>query len=349
MIEKSYNIHNIVSFKIVDNRSAFGRLFSELEDEYEYFEVEEVADPDFVIYVGKFIPENRDSYSLDDIYTVKKGYLFSRDSYKLDKWKLQIAGLDDKRTTFHLSSNLFGNMHLSRFSNFFIYLKITEKGYPLVHASAVSKNNKAYLFPSSSGGGKTSLALYFVERGYQFLADNLVILKDANVLSFPSPLRMFTYNLSPRIKRKLGMRRRTSLRLKDFLYKISAGYAKIFLRLHIKDIFAASIVDTSKLNGVYLLTPGNKLHVSKLNKEQLVEHLIMNQEVEFYPYLKFMLEYSYMFPNGFVGNYFNSPRTKSKQNLEKALGENFNAFKLEVPPRYTPEVFETIYRMVEKT
>ena len=50
-IEKNYSIHDIVTFKIVDQTGFFDRLLSNVYVQYKNFETEEISNPDFIVYL----------------------------------------------------------------------------------------------------------------------------------------------------------------------------------------------------------------------------------------------------------------------------------------------------------
>lgn len=73
--------------------------------------------------------------------------------------------------------------------------KMQQKGFYPVHASAVEKNGKAYVFTGFGGIGKTTLGLYLAENGYKLMGDNFVFLKDGKVYPYPEMLRVTGFTL----------------------------------------------------------------------------------------------------------------------------------------------------------
>lgn len=65
-----------------------------------------------------------------------------------------------------------------------------------IHSAGVSKNGKAYVFPSWGGVGKTaSVAKLVRQNDFKLLGDDLVILdKDGNVYSFPKKFVLYAYH-----------------------------------------------------------------------------------------------------------------------------------------------------------
>ena len=344
MTEKNYNIHDIVTFKIVKETNILDNLLSNIDREYKNFETEKLSNPDITIYIGNFTPSNRDCYILDDTYYIKEDYLYCKDSYKLAKWEFEISRFEGGNMTVHISNNLIGSMFISPLIDFLISFKINEKGYSLVHSSCVSKNNHAHLFPARSGGGKTVTSLYLVEKGFDFLGDNFVILDEGSVLSFLSPLNIFTYNLAPIIKNNLELKTRIIISLKYLLYKMTLGYAKIFTKINVKSIFPKTIIDKSKLDSIFLLMPKEEFCIEKMDKYGLINHLVMNQKLDSLSFLKYMLEYSYMFPDSNLATHWH----RYKENLRKNLGEDRPIYKIEVPQKYDAKVFEDIFKVIQK-
>ena len=344
MIEKNYSIHDIVTFKIINKTNFFHKFVSNLDIGYKNFEVKNLTNTDFTVHLGDFIPSNQDCYILDDKYYIRKNYVYCKEnSYKLAKWKLEISDFESDNTIIRISSNLIGNMLIAPIIDFLIQFKLNEKGYSLVHASCVSKDSHAYLFSTLSGGGKTTIAMYFVEKGFDFLGDNFVILHGNNVLSFLSPLNIFTYNLTPIIKSNLGVGKMIILDLKHLLYKMTGGYAKIFTKINVRNAFSNKVVDNSKLDSVSILIPKKEFHIENISKEELINHLVINQKLELISFLDYMLDYSYMFSESNMATHW----TRYKENLRKNISEDIPIYKIEVPQRYDAEVFGEILGVIE--
>jgi len=327
----------MVTFKIVDTTSLLDRFLNDAIPEYENFESKSLAEPDFVVYLGDFTPSNQCCYILDDRHYVKKNYLYcEEESYKLAKWKVQISGFEENPLVMHISTNVFGNMFLSPLINCLLDFKLNEKGYSLVHASCVGKNGGGYLFAARSGAGKTITALHFIEKGLDFLGDNFVILRDGEVLSFLSPLNIFSYNLAPVIKRNLEVKHKLILNVKNLLYIATGGYVKLFTKLNPKDLFPDSLVDRCKLKMAFLLMPGEETRLQRIDKEELVDHLVLNQGFEWLPLLANVLEYSYMFPGNNLSNHWE----KYKENLRKNLTGDISFCKVEMSQAFDKRLLE---------
>ena len=345
MAERYYNIHDIVKFKVVSS-SLFERQFSNIYESYKNFETEKIDNPDFNVYLGKFTPSNHDCHIIQDKYYIKENYFYcTKDSYKVIKWEFEMAGFEGDNTTVRIHSDFIGYMFMAGIIiDFLIRFKMNEKGYPIVHASCVSKDNHGFLFSARSGGGKTTIALNLVENGFKFLGDDFSILHNNAVLSFLSPLNIFTYNLSPVIRRNFGVKNKVILGLKELLYKMTLGYIKIFTMINPCDVFPDLIADKSKLDGIFLIIPKEEFYIEKIGKDELIEHLIMNQKLNSLFFLKYISEYSYIFPESNLSTHWD----RYKENLKMNLPDNIPVYTVEVPQKYDKKIFEKIWEMIPK-
>jgi hypothetical protein len=75
-----------------------------------------------------------------------------------------------------------------------VQLALLNHGATFCHSSAIERDGQVVLFPASGGVGKTSLMSHYVERGWNFLADDLCAL-DARGRAAIHPLPMHIYKL----------------------------------------------------------------------------------------------------------------------------------------------------------
>lgn len=54
---------------------------------------------------------------------------------------------------------------------------LKHRGFYGLHAAALTKEGRGYLFPGDAGSGKTTIALSLVRQGFQYLADDKVLLR----------------------------------------------------------------------------------------------------------------------------------------------------------------------------
>ena len=109
-VEKTqyYDFHGLLTMKVVRKDSSLNSFLSRLEKDYSFFRVKEnLPNPDLLVFVGAFSPQNTECYFEDAKYYVKKDYLFKpKDSHKLAKWGVEISGLDVQKTIVKINSKI---------------------------------------------------------------------------------------------------------------------------------------------------------------------------------------------------------------------------------------------------
>ena len=80
---------------------------------------------------------------------------------------------------------------------------LRKKGFMVMHGSSVVINNQAVCIVGSSGLGKSTLAISLVERGFNFLTEDLCIIKD-DIIHFYSSWIKIDKNLKNKIKTDLS-------------------------------------------------------------------------------------------------------------------------------------------------
>ena len=340
MVKKvDFSIHDIVKFRIFDKK---GYLRNYVQ-QYEYFAVSD-CNPDLSIHIGKFRPDLEGCSVLDDRYYVKDNYFYCSDSRKLSKWKLELKGFENDNLEVNIETNIFGRFSsIINIIDFLLHYTLNAKGCPIIHSSGVCKGENAFLFAGRSGGGKTTLATYFLEKGFDYLGDNFMVLKNGTAHSFVSPLNVFTYNLTPLIQKNLGTKR-LSLYFKSMLYKITGGYIKIFTKLNIAEILEDKVKPHAEISKVFLMIPGKEFKVNQIGLDEMVEHLLYNMKLEFFhmPFLTYISSYSYMYPKSGFAKHWDTYLDNLKSNLNNKL-----LYKIEVPIKYDEKIVEQIYKLID--
>ena len=340
--EKSYDLHGLVRFKIINRSNFLNRVFSTVNLEYKNFETGKVDNPDLTIYLGDFVPFNQECRILDNHYYVKEDYFYCKDSHKIAKWKFEMSGFESGDMEIRISTNSFASMIISGFLiDPLINFKLNEKGYSLIHGSCVSKDDHAHLVTAQGGGGKTSTALYAVERGFNFLGDNFTILDKGYALSFLSPLNIFSFNLVPVVKKNMRIKSKAEFHLKNILYKMTG--LRIVTKINVKEIFPNSLNDKSKVESIFLLIPKEKFDIVEIDKEELIGHTVANMKLDSFPSLKYMMEYSYMFPESRMATHWD----RYGENLRRNLSDHVTIYRVEVPQKYDINTFEEIWRVIQ--
>lgn len=341
-----FSINDILRFVVIDNTGYFNRMFDTLNIHYENFKLEdEPNNYDLIIELGKFNPKLENNYiSNGGKLYLRENYIFvSEEKYKGAKWRFELQGLNDRITTAKIDCNALGRLFITgNVIDFLIHLKLMEKGYPIIHASAVSKNNSAFAFSSRGGGGKTTIALELVSKGYSFLGDNYVVIHNGDILSFPTSLSIFTYNLAPIIVKNMRFKKRVAVGFRSLIYKLSMGYAKFFTKINPKRI-CNNIQRSAKLRTTFILMPrmdisSDLISIKEIDLDEFIKMILYNQMLEFPFFGKYIKEYSYFFPQKNFSQHW--------KRYEDTLRKNFNNdslfYKIVVPEKYDKNVFEGI-------
>lgn len=345
----NYSIHDVLTFQIVRNKRK--DFMKDLNLLLSFFETnEEIDNPDIVLNIGKFTPSNKNCYVADHKYHIKENYFYCKDSEGKARWEVEILGFEDGKATINFDGTVLGMQSLlipdflpqNLLLRPLIEYKLAKKGYFLIHAGAVSKNNKAYLLEGRGGAFKTTLAMDFVRKeGFDFMADDRVIIHKDKVLSFPIHHTLFTFrvkHLPTENPRGLG----DKVRMVNYLRNTSK-YANNEIK----------IANSSKLRALLSIVKTNKHSISirEANLKDTIDKLITSMEMEmeivYSPrlsgmrvgrYLKYMLAYSFVFPDSQVATYWNDLRG----GLEKIL-ENVPIYEMEIPENYSSNTFNMVY------
>lgn len=346
-----YSVYDALNFVVIDRKGFINRLFNNFDRHYENFKSNgDLEDCDLVIEIGEFTPQLDNSFNVGDgKYYFKENYLYvSKEQYKGAKWKFEINGLNTQKTVAKIDCNSLGRIFITgNVIDFLIHQKLLQKGYCIIHASAVSKNNEAVIFSSRGGGGKTTIALEMAENGFSFIGDNYVILHEGNILSFPTSLSIFSYNLAPVVYKNLYFKEKCEINIKKIVYTLTGGYAKFFTKVNPKRIFK-NFASLSRLGSALLIIP----KLDSFNKdpklkevifEEFIEQLKYNFMLEFPFFNRYIEEYSYFFPHNDFSLHWDIYQKSLLDNFPK----NISVFKIIVPTVYNKQFLSSITNLVD--
>lgn len=211
-----FNIHNIFRFSIT------GAIPREMEkffaQEMGYFQCEETP----VDLEIEILPEIADPpVSFASRYGKDGQYFYVRDPYSR---KVGIFS----RSKVIAEAQVNSGWLLKDIIEPFFMLHALPRGYTFLHASAVEKDGKSFIFTALPGTGKTNFLIGLLGDGYSFLADELVILsKDGTAYPYPRPLSVYPYNIQahPRLLEVVAGKsfwRRQQVKLLFPLYRAQA-------------------------------------------------------------------------------------------------------------------------------
>ncbi len=343
----NFNIHNIFKFKVIGNNKRFIKY---IDREFSFFKTDKIKNPDLIIRIGKFKPNNKNCHIIDHKYYIKKNYFYCKDSYKVVKWEVQISGIEDRKTIVDFNGNFFADSFLVRYIiEPIMRFKTNKKGYAWLHSSGTSDGKNAFLLTTCKGVGKTSSILYLVNKGGLYLSDDFTILSNkGKVYSYPTTIHFFNYNLKgcPLIKKKLSFKDRFMVKFYDLLFKITLGYGSLPVDIKVENIFESGKTGKSyPLKSLILLTKKNtdKIKIQKSNRETIVKQIIPINIIEAFNFYDYMLAYSFIFPNSDIANHWN----KLEKNLLNGL-KRVKCYQVDIPENYNPNISKKIESLLKR-
>ncbi len=344
-----YSVDGAVKFQIKNSASALKQYFDTTEIQFANFLSEKNIQQDLTVELGPFVREDRPHTILDDTYYIAEDYIYFKDKRKLSKWEVEISDIG-KSPKARIATNLVGNINAPlNIIEFLIQYSLLKKQISIIHASGVGKDGKCVIFPARSGGGKTTVALSLLDRGFSYLGDNYIILDKTVAKSYISPLNIFTYNLLPIVEKNLSSRQRLSMFLKKNFYTLTGGYFKIFEKINPASLFGDLIVNDLPISLICLLEVTNKsirndFHVKEISKEVLIKKLRYNMELDLLSFSKYIYSYGYMFPQSTLSKFWQL----YEQVLKRNLPDDITAFSIEAPLRWTPDRIGEIVELIER-
>lgn len=338
----SYNFHDLLKVQIVILEP--GWFDSYLEKTFRHYEVGELENLDLIVRVGPFVPNLKDCAIIDGKYFVKRNYVFYKSSYKMAWWETEIEGIERELTEVRIQCNAFGRMVIPGETIYnLIRFKLGQKGYPLLHGSAVGKGGRAYVFSARGGTGKTITTLNFVKRGFDYYSDDSVILGDHEIFGFVVPFNLrFTYDIESLLRIQFSPKTKRELFLKRCIYLLTAGKISLFTTLEARQVFPDAIQSRGPLEKVYILFQGPEFSIQKnIPLEWATTDILINMQFESPELISLLLAYSYCVPRNTLSNFW--------ETIAKAVSNalwGVETHRISIPVSYSDEVFGKIYEEV---
>lgn len=340
-----YNLHDILKFKINTNSKL--NLLRDINFFFSYFESEPYDDSDIILNIGRFTPCNENCTLVDHKYWIKDNYFYCKDSDGRAKWEVEILGFEHGKATINFNSKILGIEQIlipdylaqNVILRPLIELKLLEKGYVSVHGLGIEKEGNAYILAARGGAHKTRIAMDLMRNSrYRLIGDDRIILGKEHVLSYPlffNLVRFKAENMNDEhvsnFLDKLKMLKYLNLR------KFCGGENKI-------------IAEKSKLSKLFLVARrcGEKISINEISVQDAVARITSNSKMEmmtsgissslsFIPFFRYMLAYSYVFPESKIAKYFE----ELKQKLETIL-KDFLIYEITLPEKYSDRIFNTV-------
>jgi hypothetical protein len=338
MAETYYNIHDVVRFKIIDKqKSLVDRIIGDPFQEYENYLSKNIIEDqnlDFVVNIVDKIEKREDTYILDDKYYISEGYIYTSDSYKIAKWDIEIIENSGKPIV-KIAPNVPARLFISGFfTDFIIQYVLTQKGYSIVHSSAVSKYGRSYLFSGRGGSGKTSIAIRLISSGrnFEFMGDDFIIIMNGQAAPYFTPLNLFSYNITPFLAGKFRLSQKITFSIKKLLYLFTFGYAKFFTKLNPKQNFPGLLSADAGILKIFIILPTNRNNlpeakITRISKSDAVEYLTNNLKMDSWYVPKYFIQYGFLFPNDAFSKFWEHYRN----NLTSNLPNEIEYYSIELP------------------
>ncbi len=337
----NYNIHDILKFQIV--REKRGDFLKDLNLPFSFFETEEEIDnPDIILNIGEFTPSNNNCYIVDHKYYIKENYLYCKDSGGTANWEVEISGLDEDKTVVNYKGKVKGREILfpDRIPQFnilkpLIEYRLYKRGYFLIHAAGISNNDKGYVLAGRPGAFKSTITMDFVRKaGFKYLGDDNVIIDGDKIFSFPINPISIQFKIEY-LKTEEFQRIIDRIHLIRYLYK-NNNYK----------ICSELIVKSSQLEALFFAArTNNSIIIEKrdVNLGNSIDKLIENNKAEMMLeyFYKYMLAYSFVFPESRIVRYWDS----LKVNLGILL-KGLPIYEIEIPRKYNLNIFDRVYKLL---
>lgn len=338
-----YSINELVTFSI----SGPGKKVDYVNRQYSYFQCKEpLKSVDIEVRVGGFdenIILGNEYEVVNRKYRVCGDAIYAEDSYKVARWKFLIAGLRKEKTTIFFEGNYWGYYILYKFFiEPVIRLKLNDKGYFMIHSSAAFVEGRAFVFPASPSVGKTSTMLNWLHSGMGFIADEYTIIKDNQVYSYPTPLRLHDYNLkaNPYICDDMSIMDKLQICIRTWIFRLTFGYADVTHEVNIWNVIrGVKIHDKVPLGQIVIFTrfSGRQVREKKITQKEFIEKLLVIDRFETTRFNEYLDAYYYV---------NNVPKEKQfwdrmESNL-MSMFPNQEYKELNIPEHYTEQTFKAI-------
>ena len=308
-----YDIHGFVKIKLVNLLpSRFDRFYR-----YEHFHCSPFSEiPDINVEIGPFKCDRNDLFSVDHKYFVADNYIYVKDCVPGARWELEIKNIENEHIYVRFNPESRNPLMFPKFLSKdmltfdcvlhpLINLLLLRKDIVGLHSSAVCKNGKVLLNASIGGNFKTTNAMLFYKRGYDYMSDDFSFIRGKDVFSYPTSVNTVAY----RLKHKKNE------------YFNAIDLMRILLDIILrKRIGKVRIKEKGELAKIYLVLKTNKnknTFRDVVSGSCFLNSLMANENFETIslPFSRYMRAYSYIFPNNSIEKTY----SKKRALLEKYL------------------------------
>ncbi|OGU61896.1 MAG: hypothetical protein A3K31_00715 [Ignavibacteria bacterium RIFOXYA12_FULL_35_25] len=284
---KYYNIHGIVNILAANlDKSQMYEMAAHLRE----FEVQYLEKDQIDITIGRY----SEKPSLKERTVISDYYYYS------DNW----LDIPEKKLCFNVINSPI-TVYCEKFMlpvNLLVELVLLRKRYSLIHSAGFSFRGCGYLIPTFGGVGKTTTLAKILENGGKLFGDDLVIIKDNTVLSYPLDFSVYSYHMKIlKINNKIVRRKFFKTKLIDYIinsinrmngYRIIKGiilvlksFRKSYYPISPKSIFGSDCIENegSITKVLYLIKKDNNkgnLSICEILPNELAKistHILMSE------------------------------------------------------------------------
>lgn len=174
--EMNFNINGVA----LQVKTSHESVFREFNNNLYYFKDLKVSNPDITMIIEDFKPPTLPNVG-KNMHGDEKT-LYWKPAPKLKFLLHNLLGRTEVKMT------KFFRSILSDYLIPILKAKLIRKGYTMIHAGCVARNNNPILLSGFGGVGKSTTIALLLRQGYDYLGEDLVIVGRDEILPFPTPL-----------------------------------------------------------------------------------------------------------------------------------------------------------------
>lgn len=220
-----------------------------------------------------------------------------------------------------------------------------------LHCASVAKDGEAIVFPAAGGVGKTTMAMYLTNKGYEYLSDDwLIVGTDGKAYPFYKTVHVFDYNLKNKeiSKKVLGKKSWYYKSQIFFLSALPKLFPHRFMRILSDRLMPIFSVDIQKLHpNAKVGVPTTIKRIYWLKKDPSAKKPYLKKSDSFslsekMPYIT-AAEINHFYKNYLDWAYTHEPNPKIEGRIErdkKILAKSFSnseIYELFVPEKLNPQ------------
>lgn len=317
---KYYNLYDSVNIKYVNTKNRFFQKMDLFNKDYEYFLADKIeSNPDITINISNFSRRENGYLVENDEFLIDDDYIFGNKKYKLAIFQYSIE-INNSKFNINVNPNLFaGRVMHHLLLDYLINLTLFHKGFSNLHCSGIERNHESILISGPGGSGKSSFALYCLNKGYRLLGDDRIFLKNGEAYPFPECPGV-NFDNYKYVKNILNLNAKLNIMLNKVINIVFLNYIGMLISMKFFDVFPLRIVGKkSRVKSILFLQPSYKFSVKSIKRDEIINKLNINQFYEDKYMHKLIFNYSTIFPKNIFINYVNSYSKQLSYNLPEDI------------------------------